>query len=162
MVTEKPSICSRVVQGREVSGYAIEVRDKLNEIGGGEQRKLDARITAARSWLAKVNERRWRNGVAYGRIKRFIYLEQQPSIEEYAEINIAHARFAPDKIEANRAEDRRLYESIRKAIGTAERADPEFYRYQLEAMREVLLRLGQLAGASVSAPRSQHERGGRE
>ncbi len=138
-MSEKPSVCARDVQGRDMTAVAIECQTKLQVLAGNG--KLPGKIWRARCALIRVHER-WLSPKAPGRIKRYLYLEQKPDVLEVEDIRAAYLRSIPEEIEANREANRRLAAEFAAYVEKATRIDAEFFGPQIEAMRERLHRTG--------------------
>lgn len=123
-----------------MSAVADEVREKLMVMGGNGP--LKRRIHTLRFRLSRVRERYWHQSQAPGRIKRFLYLAQEPSHQEAEDIRAAFVRFCPERIERNRRENAALIDSIIRFAEQAREIDQDFYQPRLEALRDSLLRLG--------------------
>ena len=104
---------------------------KLSELGG------DGKLSE-REWRIR-NRLRWHTK-ARSTVRHMLYGERQPTVDEAKEIEAAHLKHCAEKIEANRDENTRLFNSMRQALAAMEASDPEFYKPHIEAMRDVLLR----------------------
>jgi hypothetical protein len=139
-MSEILSVSSHNVHTETMSAIAIEVDHKLKAMGGeGSLKEIIPRI---RERLSRVRQGYWHQVQASGRIKRFLYGEQSPNTFELEDIRTAYARFCPEKIRQNRDENTALIQSVIAFAHHAERADPEFYRHHLEALRSQLVQIG--------------------
>jgi len=123
-----------------MSAIAIEAQEKLRHLGGSQ--RLKTAIPSIRARLSKVRGRYWRSAQAAGRIKRFLYGEQVPTHDEIEDIRAAYARFCPEKLKLNRAENAELVRHIMEFAERARQVDEEFYGAHLEAIRISLIRAG--------------------
>ncbi len=123
-----------------MSAVAIEVRDKLKALGGTGP--LKCTIGKARERLSQVHPRYWRASQSFGRIKRFLYLEQRPSYEEIRDVRAAYVLMNPEKIRKCRRENAELIQNIIDFATQARGVDEEFYRQHLAAIKFALIRAG--------------------
>lgn len=109
--------------------------EMLEELGGG--RKAEARDWHLRCLLG------WHKK-ARTALRHILNGEQKLSAQDERDIEAAFIRFHADQIEANREEDRQHYATLRSALEYLEKADPDFHRPAIEALRDVAGRLGNL------------------
>jgi hypothetical protein len=104
----------------------------------------EGRKAEARDWhlRCKLN---WHEK-AKSFVRHVWYGEQELSAQDERDIELAYIRYHADQIEANRAEDRRLFATIRSSLEYLESADPEFHRPAIEALGELADRLRGVAG----------------
>ena len=111
--------------------------DKLGALGGtGKLSEREWRIRCRLNWHHK----------ARSTIRHMLYGERRPYVNEARQIEAAHLKHCAEKIEANSNDNARLYQSMRTALAAMEATDPEFYREQAEALRQILFRPGDLGG----------------
>ncbi|MFT3987209.1 hypothetical protein [Aestuariivirga sp.] len=111
--------------------------EKLSVIAGpGKLAEREWRIRCRLNWHTKPKSA----------VRHLLYGERQPSLEEAKQIEAAHIKHCAQKIEANRDENRRLYDAMREALSAMEATDPDFYRPHIEAVGEMLLRGRNAAG----------------
>lgn len=101
----------------------------------------------------KLSERDWRTRCALGWhdkpksvVRHLIYGERCVSLNEAQQIEAAHVKAIAKKVEANRAENEQLFNTMRQALAAMEAGDAEFYREQIEAMGAALDLMGHAAG----------------
>lgn len=119
---------------RQVTCVTVEIQQKLYELGGGRYVPLKRLVPEIRKKLG------WWDVKAEGRIKRLLYGEQEP-YRFIDEIRKAHTRHCLRQVESNCEANRQLIEQFSEAVRYFETVDPDFYREQIEAMRETLERL---------------------
>jgi hypothetical protein len=111
--------------------------EMLEQLGG--KRKAEARdwhLKCLLGWHTK----------AKSAIRHILYGERTLTAQEERDIEAAFIRYHADQIEANRAEDRKHYATLRSALEYLETADPDFHRPAIEALRDVAGRLGNMVG----------------
>jgi hypothetical protein len=107
--------------------------EKLNAIGGnGKLLEREWRIRSRLNWHTK----------ARSSIRHMLYGERQPSLDEAKQIEIAHLKYCAEQIEAHRAENAKLFDSLRRSLDAMQKTDPEFFVTQVQAVREIMHRLG--------------------
>lgn len=115
------------------------VAERLAALGGeGRWKACEWRIRVRLNWHTK----------AKSAIRHLVRGEQVPTLEEVREIEAAHLKYCAEKVEANRDENTRLFASMHSAIAAMEKSDPEFYRPHIEAIRDTVLRLGNIPGGT--------------
>lgn len=132
-----------------MSSVALEVQDKLVEMGGGKFVPFKIKLRRIRPPLVKVNKKRWLEPEVPGRIKRFLHLEQKPSAEEVDEIRAGHAIRCVERIAEHRRADERLFRQAHEFIQRAQEQDLEFYQPHIEALVDALHQLGNMANKDV-------------
>lgn len=111
--------------------------EMLAELGGDTKGEAkDWRLRHRLGWHAK----------AKSAIRHILYGEQTLSAQDERDIEAAYIRYHADQIEANRAEDRKHYATLRATMEFLETVDPDFHRPAVEALRHVADRLGNMVG----------------
>ena len=114
---------------------------KLSEIGGdGPFKSVDWRIRVRLNWHHK----------AKSAVRHILEGVRKIDLDEAAEIEAAHLKWCAEKVEANRDENRKLFDAMRKSIEAMEQGDSEFYRPHIEAVRDLLLQHGNVSGQAGS------------
>jgi hypothetical protein len=110
---------------------------KLNDIAGfGKLANRELRLRSLLNWRTK----------AKSSIRHLLHGEQRPSLEEAKEIEAAHLKHCAEKIERNRAETIKLFNTMRASIAAMEASDPEFYEPHIAMVREALFSDGNTGG----------------
>ena len=117
------------------------IAEKLSAIGGaGKLLEREWRIRNRLNWHTKASSA----------VRHLIYGERKPTIEEIKQIEAAHLKYCAEKVGANRDENRKLFDAMRRSIEAMEQGDAEFYGPQIEAVRDILFRNGNAIGETGS------------
>ena len=138
MFSQKRFKSSRdVLQGNPVSAVAsTEVQRWLLRLGGKGKRSVIIDNVLIR--LREIRPSYWYSAKARGRIMRYLQLRQSPKPEEVEDLRIAYARFVPDQIEANVADNQELAEDFKGFVAMAIQSDPHVYGARVAAARELV------------------------
>ena len=116
--------------------------DKLGALGGtGKLSEREWRIRCRLNWHHK----------ARSTVRHMLYGERRPDYDEAKQIEAAHLKHCAEKIEANKNENARLFQSMHQALAAMETTDPEFFRSQADAIRQLLFRPGDMGGSEGKA-----------
>jgi hypothetical protein len=116
-----------------MNSVALNAREKLVILAGPKPfKEQDRRIRSLCSWRDK----------AASAVRHMLRGDRKLSPDEVQDIEAAHLKHCAKTIEANRAENRKLYESLSAALAAMQASDPEFFSQQADAVREILFRYG--------------------
>lgn len=108
------------------------VADKLSELAGiGKLAVREYRVRSRLNWHTKAKTA----------VRHLLHGEQKADEDERLQIDAAHARWCAEKIEANTHDTARLIASIAEFAERASRVDAEYFREDIEALRQSLCRL---------------------
>lgn len=121
---------AKLAMGSKVCGVALEVSEKLRELGGDGPWKVRLdRIVGATGWRDKA---------ARNRIRHLIKLEQGPKPEQVDQVRAAYARHCARKIREKRRDDQRHAAEIIAFIERARHGDPEFFAAEIDRLIQIL------------------------
>lgn len=113
------------------------VLNKLAAIGGnGKFQEKDWRIRCRLNWHTK----------AKSAVRHMLSGARKIEPEEIKDIEEGFIKHFPEMVEAHRAANRQLFDQMRTEVARLEAGDVEFHKPQIEAMRSVLLQLGNMVG----------------